>query len=94
MEENDDSRPVLIAVISAIDSILDGMRAPLAHGTFTAVAESLFTILRRTEDDSILQEGLECLTFVIRKNVRQLTQWCGTTFSEGPVGVCYDAAHD
>ena len=74
-EENDETRPLIDAGVVALNAILDGRPTPLGSGFFAPVASAVFGVLSRTEDDSVLQEGLECLTFVVRKDVDQLIQW-------------------
>ena len=74
-EENDETRPLIDAGVVALNAILDGRPTPLGSGLFAPVASAVFGVLSRTEDDSVLQEGLECFTFVVRKDVDQLIQW-------------------
>lgn len=58
-----------------IGAILDGRPSPLGEGIFKAIGQSMFDTLSRTDDANILQEGLVCLTYVVRKDVDQLMQW-------------------
>lgn len=78
-EETDETRPFIDAGIVALNAIFDGRPTPLGSGFFSPVAAAVFGVLSRTEDDSVLQEGLECLTFVVRKDVDQLIQWCASS---------------
>jgi hypothetical protein len=73
--ENDDTRASIASAVTAIDNILDGRPTPLGEHVFNTIGQPLFDLLGRTEDDSILQEGLECLTLVIRKDIGQLINW-------------------
>lgn len=58
-----------------INAILDGRPSPMGDNLFAPIAQALFSTLNRTDDDNVLQDGLECLTYVVRKDVDQLTQW-------------------
>ena len=75
MPENDETRPQIDSSIVMLNSILDGRPSPLGQELVAPVLPTLCTILQRTEDDSVLQEGLECLTYIVRKDIDQLTHW-------------------
>lgn len=75
MPENDETRPQIDSSIVMLNSVLDGRPAPLGQEIVAPILPALFGILQRTEDDSVFQEGLECLTYIIRKDIDQLTQW-------------------
>lgn len=74
--QDDDTRQQVDSSMVVVNAIFDGMPTPMGEGVFGAVAQPLFDTLGRTDDDNILQEGLECLTYVVRKDVSQLMQWC------------------
>ncbi|KAF8913175.1 armadillo-type protein [Gymnopilus junonius] len=64
---------------SAIDLITSLVRgAPqngLGDGFFQLFAPNLFSCLATAEDRDVLQNGIECLTLVIRKDCNQLLSW-------------------
>ncbi|KAG8947886.1 hypothetical protein FRC04_010244 [Tulasnella sp. 424] len=63
-------------VTSAIDlatSLMRGApRGQLGDGFFNLLGPALFTCLLNTEDREVIQNGIECLTLVIRKGCDQL----------------------
>lgn len=73
--QDDETRQQVESSMVLLNAILDGRPSPLGEGIFTTIAPSLFNTLNRTDDDNVLQEGLECLTYVVRKDVNQLMQW-------------------
>lgn len=73
--ETEETRQQIVSSVVTINSIFDGRPTPLGDGLFGRVANELFSVLSQTEDDNILQEGLESLTFVVRKDVDQLINW-------------------
>lgn len=73
--QDDDTRQKVDSSVVVIGAILDGRPSPIGEGFFNAIGQSLFDTLGRTDDDNVLQEGLECLTYVVRKDVAQLMQW-------------------
>lgn len=58
-----------------INAIFDGRPSPMGDGLFAPIGQALFSTVNRTDDDNVLQDGLECLTYVVRKDVDQLMQW-------------------
>ena len=73
--EDDDARQQIWSAMVVINSIFDGRPSPMGEGLFATVAQALFDTLSRTDDDNVLQDGLECLTYVVRKDVGQLIAW-------------------
>lgn len=88
--ETEATRSQIGAAMTILNSIFDGRPSPLGQGFFAAAADALFTAMARTEDDGVLQEGLECLTFVVRKDVQQLLQWYAQNFKSLPSLPCAD----
>lgn len=64
---------------SAIDLISSLVRgAPeggLGDGFFALLAPSLFNCLSEAEDRDVLQNGMECLALIVRKDCRQILEW-------------------
>ncbi|KAL0068448.1 hypothetical protein AAF712_004526 [Marasmius tenuissimus] len=64
---------------SAIDLVGSLVRAApegnLGDGFFALLAPSLFKCLGDAEDRDVLQNGITCLTLIIRKDVSQLLNW-------------------
>lgn len=75
MPENDKTRPQIDTSIVMLNSILNGHPGPFGNALIDPILPALFSILRNTEDDSVLQEGLECLTYIVRKDIDQLIRW-------------------
>ncbi|KAF9445285.1 ARM repeat-containing protein [Macrolepiota fuliginosa MF-IS2] len=75
---------------SAIDLVASLIRgAPesgLGEGFFSVLAPALFACLGDAEDRDVIQNGIECLTLIIRKDCNQLVSW---TDSEGRNGLDY-----
>jgi hypothetical protein len=76
--QDDDTRQQVDSAMVIVNAIFDGRASPMGQGVFDPIAQPLFDTLGRTDDDNVLQEGLECLTYVVRKDVGQLMQWCAT----------------
>lgn len=74
--EDDDARQQVWSAMVVINSVFDGRPTTMGEGLFATVAQALFDTLTRTDDDNVLQDGLECLTYVVRKDVGQLIEWC------------------
>lgn len=81
--DDDDSRQQVISSVTVINAIFDGRPTPIGPGLFAAVGQALFDTLNRTDDDNVLQDGLDCLTYVVRKDVDQLIQWHSTNGQSG-----------
>ncbi|KAI8980578.1 ARM repeat-containing protein [Trametes punicea] len=64
------------AAIELVSSLVGG--APengLGEGFFAMLAPSLFSCLRTTEDRDVIQNGIACLTLLIRKDINQVVSW-------------------
>ncbi|KAL5640264.1 hypothetical protein ACGC1H_007512 [Rhizoctonia solani] len=72
---------------SALEIITGLMRgAPegqLGHGFFENLGSALFKAIGETEDRDVIQNGIECLTLIVRKEHTQLTQWHDATGRSG-----------
>ncbi|KAH7886300.1 ARM repeat-containing protein [Phlebopus sp. FC_14] len=70
---------------SAIDLVSSLIRgAPdggLGEGFFALLAPSLFTCLESAEDRDVLQNGVICLTLIVRKDCAQILNWSDTSVS-------------
>jgi hypothetical protein len=73
--QNDESRQQVESAIVVLNAICDARPSPIGDGFFDVIGQALFTILSRTDDDNVLQEGIECLTYVVRKDIGQLMNW-------------------
>ncbi|TDL19426.1 ARM repeat-containing protein [Rickenella mellea] len=64
------------SAVDLIGSLVRGApEAGLGEGFFGTLAPSLFKCLREAEDRDVLQNGVQCLTWIIRKDVQQLLAW-------------------
>ncbi|KAI0673956.1 ARM repeat-containing protein [Trametes maxima] len=64
------------AAIDLVSSLVSGApESGLGEGFFAMLAPSLFSTLRATEDRDVIQNGISCLTLVVRKDVNQLISW-------------------
>ncbi|KAL1950948.1 hypothetical protein VTO73DRAFT_97 [Trametes versicolor] len=67
---------VASAAIELVSSLASGApETGLGEGFFAMLAPSLFSCLRTTEDRDVIQNGIACLTLLIRKDVNQLVSW-------------------
>ncbi|PAV22617.1 ARM repeat-containing [Pyrrhoderma noxium] len=72
------------SAIELVSSIISG--APdsgLGDGFFSTLAPSLFECLRQAEDRDVLQNGVLCLTYIIRKDIGQILSWKDTSGRSG-----------
>ncbi|CAE6421477.1 unnamed protein product [Rhizoctonia solani] len=64
---------------SALEIVTGLMRGvhegQLGQGFFDNLGPALFKAIGETEDREVIQNGIECLTLIIRKDHGQLTQW-------------------
>ncbi|KAF7974899.1 hypothetical protein HWV62_11051 [Athelia sp. TMB] len=72
---------------SAIDLVTSLIRGAPDHGLgdgfFPLLAPNLFHCLKQAEDRDVLQNGVVCLTLVIRKDCNQLLSWTDATGQTG-----------
>ncbi|CAE6414438.1 unnamed protein product [Rhizoctonia solani] len=72
---------------SALEIITGLMRGAhegqLGHGFFENLGPALFKAIGETEDRDVIQNGIECLTLIVRKDHTQLTQWRDPTGRSG-----------
>ncbi|KAI0354778.1 ARM repeat-containing protein [Trametes cingulata] len=64
------------AAIELVSSLVSGApESGLGDGFFAMLAPSLFSCLRTTEDRDVIQNGIACLTLIVRKDINQLISW-------------------
>ncbi|CDO77258.1 hypothetical protein BN946_scf184753.g8 [Trametes cinnabarina] len=64
------------AAIDLVSSLVSGApESGLGEGFFAMLAPSLFSCLRTTEDRDVIQNGIACLTLLIRKDINQVVSW-------------------
>ncbi|CAE6488834.1 unnamed protein product [Rhizoctonia solani] len=72
---------------SALEIITGLMRGThegqLGQGFFENLGPALFKAIGETEDREVIQNGIECLTLIVRKDHAQLTQWHDATGRSG-----------
>ncbi|KAF9011181.1 armadillo-type protein [Cyathus striatus] len=73
------------SAIDLISSLVRGCpESGLGEGFFGLIAPNLFKSLLESEDRDVLQNGIACLTLIVRKDCNQLVAW---TDSEGRNGL-------
>ena len=75
LPEDEHTRLQISSAIVAVDGIFDGRPAPFGDGVFASIGPALLSILKRTDDDNVLQEGLECMNLVVRKDTEEFLNW-------------------
>lgn len=72
---------------SALEIITGLMRGAqegqLGQGFFASLGPALFKAVNETEDRDVIQNGIECLTLIVRKEHTQLAQWHDSTGRSG-----------
>ncbi|KAM6498769.1 Armadillo-type fold, partial [Amanita muscaria] len=63
------------SAIDLIDSIVQGSTNRLAEGFFAHIAPGLFKCLGEAEDRDVLQNGIKCLTVIMRTDHNQVVVW-------------------
>ncbi|KAJ7040268.1 ARM repeat-containing protein [Mycena alexandri] len=64
------------SAIDLVSSLMNGASdGALGDGFFAVLAPSLFKALGEAEDRDVLQNGISCLTLIIRKDCGQLLSW-------------------
>ncbi|KAH8119757.1 ARM repeat-containing protein [Phellopilus nigrolimitatus] len=64
------------SAIELVTSLVNGAPSTgLGEGFFPTLAPSLFECLRIAEDRDVLQNGVLCLTWIVRKDINQLLAW-------------------
>ncbi|KAJ7754965.1 armadillo-type protein [Mycena maculata] len=67
---------ITASAIDLVSSLVTGApEGGLGEGFFAVLAPSLFKCLGEAEDRDVLQNGISCLTLVIRKDCGQLLAW-------------------
>ncbi|KAG6849551.1 hypothetical protein H0H93_007499 [Arthromyces matolae] len=67
---------VVSSAIDLVTSLAQGSpESGLGEGFFALIAPSLFKCLGEAEDRDVLQNGIACLTVIIRKDTNQLLSW-------------------
>ncbi|KAI0789448.1 ARM repeat-containing protein [Abortiporus biennis] len=74
------------AGIELVSAIVEGAPASenggLGEGFFGQIGQSLFKCLRETEDRDVIQNGINLLTLIIRKDLSQLSSFVDPTTSQ------------
>ncbi|KAJ7459076.1 armadillo-type protein [Mycena galericulata] len=67
---------ITASAIDLVSSLVTGAsEGALGEGFFSVLAPSLFKCLGEAEDRDVLQNGISCLTLIIRKDCGQLLSW-------------------
>ncbi|KAI5119706.1 hypothetical protein M0805_001421 [Coniferiporia weirii] len=67
---------VTSSAIELVTSLVNGSPGEgLGEGFFATLAPCLFECLRLAEDRDVLQNGVICLTWIVRKDINQLLGW-------------------
>ncbi|QRV80350.1 importin-9 [Ceratobasidium sp. AG-Ba] len=67
---------VTSSALEIITSLMQGTQeGQLGQGFFATLGPALFKAIGEAEDRDIIQNGIECLTLIVRKDHTQLAQW-------------------
>ncbi|KAF8167572.1 armadillo-type protein [Crassisporium funariophilum] len=76
------------SAIDLVSSLVKGSpQTGLGEGFFALLAPNLFSCLSEAEDRDVLQNGIACLTLIIRKDCNQLLSWHDGNGRSGLEGV-------
>ncbi|TKY91057.1 hypothetical protein EX895_001056 [Sporisorium graminicola] len=56
-------------------SVLDGANAAALRGAVNVLCPNLFKVLSTSQDRDVLQNGIECLTVLVKKCTQELVDW-------------------
>ncbi|EJD03488.1 ARM repeat-containing protein [Fomitiporia mediterranea MF3/22] len=75
---------VTSSAIELVTSLVEGApEGGLGEGFFATLAPCLFECLRTAEDRDVLQNGVLCLTWIVRKDVKQILEWRDSSGQSG-----------
>ncbi|ELU41145.1 importin-9 [Rhizoctonia solani AG-1 IA] len=75
---------VTSSALEIVTGLMRGVQeGQLGQGFFDNLGPALFKAIGETEDREVIQNGIECLTLIIRKDHGQLTQWHDSTGRSG-----------
>ncbi|PBL00281.1 ARM repeat-containing protein [Armillaria gallica] len=63
------------SAIDLVNSLINGSKNGLGDGFFALLAPHLFKCLGEADDRDVLQNGIICLTLIVRKDCKQLLSW-------------------
>ncbi|KAF5393539.1 hypothetical protein D9757_000551 [Collybiopsis confluens] len=63
------------SAIELVSSLIKASTNGLGEGFFPLLAPNLFKCLSEVEDRDVLQNGISCLTLIVRKDCGQLLEW-------------------
>ncbi|KAF9078120.1 ARM repeat-containing protein [Rhodocollybia butyracea] len=75
------------SAIELVSSLVKASTNGLGDGFFALLAPSLFKCLSEVEDRDVLQNGISCLTLVVRKDCSQLLGWRDNGSGSGQSGL-------
>ncbi|KAF8727515.1 ARM repeat-containing protein, partial [Rhizoctonia solani] len=75
---------VTSSALEIVTGLMRGVQeGQLGQGFFDNLGPALFKAIGETEDREVIQNGIECLTLIVRKDHGQLTQWHDSTGRSG-----------
>lgn len=72
-----DSEPSAVAetAVELAKSVLDGAEPGSLRGAVSVLCPNLFSVLSASQDRDVLQNGIECLTVLVKKCTQELVDW-------------------
>ncbi|SPO21446.1 related to KAP114 - Member of the karyopherin-beta family, nuclear import [Ustilago trichophora] len=76
-DSSQDGEPSAIAetAVELAKSVLDGANPTALRGAVSVLCPNLFGVLSTSEDRDVLQNGIECLTVLVKKCTHELVDW-------------------
>ncbi|EST06744.1 Importin-beta, N-terminal domain protein [Kalmanozyma brasiliensis GHG001] len=72
-----DGEPSAVAetAVELAKSVLDGANSAALRGSVNVLCPNLFKVLSTSQDRDVLQNGIECLTVLVKKCTQELVDW-------------------
>ncbi|SJX60888.1 related to KAP114-Member of the karyopherin-beta family, nuclear import [Sporisorium reilianum f. sp. reilianum] len=71
----DEPSAVAETAVELAKSVLDGANASALRGAVNVLCPNLFKVLSTSQDRDVLQNGIECLTVLVKKCTQELVDW-------------------
>lgn len=72
---DDQPSAVVETAIELAKSVLDGANSAALRGAVNVLCPNLFQVLSTSQDRDVLQNGIECLTVLVKKCTQELVDW-------------------
>ncbi|CBQ68248.1 related to KAP114-Member of the karyopherin-beta family, nuclear import [Sporisorium reilianum SRZ2] len=71
----DEPSAIAETAVELAKSVLDGANASALRGAVNVLCPNLFKVLSTSQDRDVLQNGIECLTVLVKKCTQELVDW-------------------